>query len=90
MAQLKRRPTKDLYALVPTGKGHQTYLRGILVLADHNSYHLAQIVAVRRAVGPAVFEVSAAQMVVACSGGWLLGSRPPAIGGLSINTCPRL
>jgi hypothetical protein len=46
--------------------------------------------AVRRAVGPAVFEVSAAQMVAACSGGWLLGSRPPAIGGLSINTCPRL
>jgi uncharacterized damage-inducible protein DinB len=45
------RETKDLYALVPTGKGHQTYLRGILLLADHNAYHLGQIVAVRRAVG---------------------------------------
>jgi uncharacterized damage-inducible protein DinB len=45
------RETKDLYALVPTGKGNQTYLRGILLLADHNNYHLGQIVAVRRAVG---------------------------------------
>ena len=46
--------------------------------------------AVRRAAGAGVFEVSTAQMVAACSGGWLLGSRPPRIGGLSINTCPRL
>jgi uncharacterized damage-inducible protein DinB len=45
------RETDDLYALVPTGKGRQTYLRGILLLADHNTYHLGQIVAVRRAVG---------------------------------------
>jgi uncharacterized damage-inducible protein DinB len=45
------RETKDLYALVPTGKGQQTYLRGILLLVDHNTYHLGQIVAVRRAVG---------------------------------------
>jgi len=45
------RETTDLYALVPTGKGRQTYLRGILLLADHNTYHLGQIVAVRRAVG---------------------------------------
>ena len=44
------REASDLYALVPTGKGHQTYLRGILLLADHNGYHLGQIVAVRRAV----------------------------------------
>ena len=45
------RETKDLYALVPTGKGQQTYIRGILLLVDHNTYHLGQIVAVRRAVG---------------------------------------
>jgi len=45
------RETKDLDALVPTGKGHQTYLRGILLLADHNGYHLGQVVAVRRALG---------------------------------------
>jgi uncharacterized damage-inducible protein DinB len=45
------RETKDLYALVPTGKGHQTYLRAILLMTDHNAYHLGQIVAVRRALG---------------------------------------
>jgi len=45
------RETADLYALVPTGKGHQTYLRGILLVTDHNTYHLGQIVAVRRALG---------------------------------------
>jgi len=41
----------DLVALVPTGKGHQTYLRTILVVVDHNAYHLGQLVAVRRALG---------------------------------------
>ena len=45
------RDTTDLYALVPTGKGNQTYLRAILLLADHNTYHLGQLVAVRRALG---------------------------------------
>jgi uncharacterized damage-inducible protein DinB len=45
------RETDDLYALVPTGKGRQTYLRTILVVIDHNAYHLGQIIAVRRALG---------------------------------------
>ena len=45
------RETPDLHALVPTGKGHQTYLRAILLLVDHNAYHLGQIVDVRRALG---------------------------------------
>jgi uncharacterized damage-inducible protein DinB len=45
------RDTDDLFALVPTGKGNQTYLRAILLVADHNSYHLGQLVAVRRALG---------------------------------------
>ena len=45
------RDTKDLYALVPTGKGHQTYLRALLLVIDHNSHHLGQIIAVRRAMG---------------------------------------
>jgi uncharacterized damage-inducible protein DinB len=45
------RTSPDLYALVPTGKGHQTYLRAILLAADHNTYHLGQIVALRRALG---------------------------------------
>ena len=43
--------TKDLYASVPTGNDTQTYLRALLLLADHNAYHLGQLVAVRRALG---------------------------------------
>lgn len=42
---------RDLHALVPAGTGHQTYLRAILLVADHNAYHLGQLVAVRRAIG---------------------------------------
>jgi len=45
------RETSDLDAAVPTGEPHQTYLRAILLVADHNAYHLGQIVAVRRALG---------------------------------------
>jgi len=41
----------DLFAIVPTGKGAQTYLRTILLVIDHNAYHLGQLVAVRRALG---------------------------------------
>jgi uncharacterized damage-inducible protein DinB len=41
----------DLFAHVPTGKGPQTYLRALLLIADHNAYHLGQVVAVRRALG---------------------------------------
>ena len=50
----------------------------------------AACAAVRRAAGPAVFEVSSAELVAACSGGWLLATRPPAVAALSINTGPRL
>jgi DinB superfamily len=45
------REVKDLTAPVPTGKPQQTYLRGILLAADHVSYHVGQIVLVRRALG---------------------------------------
>jgi hypothetical protein len=41
----------DLFAPVPTGKAQQTYLRAILLVADHNAYHLGQLVALRRALG---------------------------------------
>jgi len=41
----------DLFALVPTGKGNQTLLRTLLLVVDHNAYHLGQLVAVRRALG---------------------------------------
>jgi uncharacterized damage-inducible protein DinB len=45
------REVTDLNAKVPTGKGNQTYLRAILLVADHNAYHVGQLVAVRRALG---------------------------------------
>lgn len=41
----------DLTASVPTGNATQTYLRAILLAADHAAYHVGQIVAVRRALG---------------------------------------
>jgi hypothetical protein len=40
----------DLYAKIPHGSG-QTILREALLAADHNSYHLGQIVLVRRLLG---------------------------------------
>jgi len=45
------RDTPDLTARVPTGKEKQTYLRAILLVADHAAYHVGQIVAVRKALG---------------------------------------
>lgn len=45
------RETNDLYASVPTGDAKQTYLRALLLLTNHNAYHLGQLVAVRRALG---------------------------------------
>jgi uncharacterized damage-inducible protein DinB len=40
----------DLLATIPHGTG-QTYLREILLVADHNGYHIGQIVALRRRLG---------------------------------------
>ncbi len=40
----------DLFAAVPKGTG-QTYLREILLLADHNAYTLGQLVVLRRLLG---------------------------------------
>ena len=45
------RDVKDLTAKVPTGKASQTYLRAILMTADHTAYHVGQLVALRRALG---------------------------------------
>lgn len=45
------REAPDLTALVPTGQGTQTYLRALLLTADHTAYHVGQIVSVRRALG---------------------------------------
>jgi len=42
--------SKDLFAPIPHGDG-QTLLREALLVADHNAYHLGQIVLVRRLLG---------------------------------------
>ena len=43
-------PTLDLYAEIPHGEG-QTYLREVLLVADHSAYHVGELVAVRRLHG---------------------------------------
>jgi uncharacterized damage-inducible protein DinB len=40
----------DLTAEIPHGEG-RTYLREVLLVADHNAYHLGQIVQTRKALG---------------------------------------
>lgn len=45
------RETPDLTAAVPTGKSTQTFLRAVLLVVDHTSYHVGQIVELRRALG---------------------------------------
>ncbi len=50
MISLVKNPKTDLCAKIPHGDG-QTILREALVLADHNSYHLGQLVDLRRAQG---------------------------------------
>lgn len=47
MADLVKDPETDLFAKIPAGDG-QTILREALLVADHNAYHVAQIVDVRR------------------------------------------
>ncbi len=47
MIRLVAAPESDLYARFKHGDG-QTLLREALVLADHNSYHLGQLMQVRR------------------------------------------
>ena len=43
-------PEIDLFAKIPHGQG-QTYLRELLLAADHTSYHVGQLVLVRRLLG---------------------------------------
>ncbi|MGB9010848.1 MAG: DinB family protein [Candidatus Acidiferrales bacterium] len=50
MVKLLKDPRTDLFAKIPHGTG-QTMLRQALLLADHNSYHLGQLVLVRRLLG---------------------------------------
>ncbi len=50
MKKLVSNPKTDLFAKIPWGDG-QTILREALLLADHNSHHLGQIIDIRRLLG---------------------------------------
>jgi hypothetical protein len=50
MENLVTNPKIDLHARIPWGEG-QTILREALLVADHNAYHLAQLVDIRRLLG---------------------------------------
>jgi hypothetical protein len=47
MTKLVSDPDNDLYAAIPHGEG-QTLLREALLVADHNSYHLGQIMFLKK------------------------------------------
>jgi hypothetical protein len=50
MQELVEDESTDLFARIPHGDG-QTILREALLVADHNSYHLGELVALRRLLG---------------------------------------
>ena len=50
MQDLVADPATDLFTPLPHGDG-QTVLREALLVADHNAYHLGQLVMVRRLLG---------------------------------------
>ena len=50
MQKLVGDPKTDLYAKIPHGEG-QNILREALLIADHNAYHIGQILLLRRLLG---------------------------------------
>jgi len=50
MERLVADPKVDLFARIPWGDG-QTVLREALLVADHNAYHLGQLLTVRKSLG---------------------------------------
>lgn len=50
MAKLVSDPKVDLYARIPWGDG-QTVLREVLLVADHNAYHIGQLAMLRKSIG---------------------------------------
>lgn len=50
MCVLVADPATDLYAAIPHGSG-QSVLREALLIADHNAYHLGQLILLRRLLG---------------------------------------
>lgn len=48
---LVRSPDSNLYAAIPWGKNGETLLREVFLAADHTSYHLGELVFLRRTLG---------------------------------------
>lgn len=47
LVQIARDPKTDLYAKIPHGTG-QTILREVLLVADHNAYHIGEFAIMRQ------------------------------------------
>lgn len=50
LKKILKDPKTDLYAKIPHGTG-QTVLREMLLVADHNAYHIGELLVVRRGIG---------------------------------------
>jgi hypothetical protein len=50
LQRLSRDPDIDLESAIPHGQG-QTYLRELLLAADHAAYHIGELIVVRRLLG---------------------------------------
>ena len=50
LQEMARDTSIDLFSAIPHGSG-QTYLREILLAADHAAYHVGELIAVRRLLG---------------------------------------
>ena len=50
LVRIAQDPQVDLFAVIPHGTG-QTWLRELLLVADHNAYHIGELVLVRRLLG---------------------------------------
>lgn len=50
LQRLAHDPALDLAAVIPHGTG-QTYLRELLLAADHAAYHIGELIVVRRLLG---------------------------------------
>lgn len=50
LQKLAADPKIDLFARIPHGSG-QTYLRELLLVADHTAYHVGELIVLRRLLG---------------------------------------
>ncbi len=49
--ELVENPVIDLLSVIPGSVNEFTYLREIMIIIEHNAYHLGKIVDIRKALG---------------------------------------